>query len=230
LLDFVGISDKAGAYPAQLSGGQKQRVGIARALAAHPKILLADEATSALDPETTKDVLDLLRRVNRDMAVTVVVITHAMSVVQYLCDRVAVMEAGKVIEAGSVYDLFSDGRHPSTRRFVQTALQDRPSPETLAQLRAKHPGRLVEVRPGDHDPAGVDIGGATSGLNLKVNAVFGTLTQVEGLPFGSLTLELDGHHDQVAQAVGRLKQGGARVTDLGTAASPQPDPDWQVGQ
>lgn len=112
LLAFVGISDKAKAYPAQLSGGQKQRVGIARALATSPQVLLADEATSALDPETTREVLELLRKVNEDLGITVVLITHSMTVVQHLCTRVAVMEKGRVVESGDAHSLLSNPRHP----------------------------------------------------------------------------------------------------------------------
>ncbi len=113
LLDFVGLADKAGVYPSTLSGGQKQRVGIARALATNPRILLADEATSALDPETTRDVLDLLQRVNRELGVTVVVITHEMDVVRSICHRVAVMDRGHVVEVGEAYQVFSA---PGARR------------------------------------------------------------------------------------------------------------------
>ncbi|HEY9290544.1 MAG TPA: methionine ABC transporter ATP-binding protein, partial [Microlunatus sp.] len=110
LLEFVGLSDRAGAYPSQLSGGQKQRVGIARALATRPKLLLADEATSALDPETTADVLELLRRINRDLGTTIVVITHEMEVVRSICDRVVVMEQGRIVEQGTVFDTFARPR------------------------------------------------------------------------------------------------------------------------
>lgn len=107
LLEFVGLSEHANKYPSQLSGGQKQRVGIARALATNPKILLADEATSALDPETTMEVLSLLRRVNEELGVTIVLITHQMNVVQQIANRVAVMSSGKVVERGDVYDVFA---------------------------------------------------------------------------------------------------------------------------
>ena len=120
LLHFVGLADKATRYPEQLSGGQKQRVGIARALATNPKILLADEATSALDPETTSEVLALLRRVNASSGSRSCVITHEMDVVRSLADRVAVMERGRIIEQGDVFDVFSDPQHPATPRFVGT--------------------------------------------------------------------------------------------------------------
>jgi len=145
LLEFVGISDKARRYPSMLSGGQKQRVGIARALATSPKILLADEATSALDPETTQDVLALLRKVNRELGITVIIITHEMDVVRSTCDRVAVMEHGRVVEVGDVYSVFADPQERATRAFVDSALRDRPTADVLERLRHRHPGRLVTV-------------------------------------------------------------------------------------
>ena len=118
LLDRVGLSDHAAKYPAQLSGGQKQRVGIARALATDPDILLCDEATSALDPETTRSVLTLLRDLNRDLGLTIVLITHEMDVVRYVCDRVAVLERGQVVETGTVTDIFANAAHPATKRML----------------------------------------------------------------------------------------------------------------
>ena len=121
LLDFVGIADKADAYPSQLSGGQKQRVGIARALAASPSILLADEPTSALDPDTTLDVLDLVRRANRELGVTVVFITHAMNVVRHICDRIAVMGDGRIAEVGPTSAVLTDPQSALGQRFVETA-------------------------------------------------------------------------------------------------------------
>lgn len=145
LLEFVGLSDKAKAVPSQLSGGQKQRVGIARALATNPTLLLADEATSALDPETTADVLGLLRRVNEELGITVIVITHEMDVVKAICDRVAVMEQGKVVEVGEVYQVFSHPEHRATRRFVSSAIKDRPDADVLARLRERHREHLITV-------------------------------------------------------------------------------------
>ena len=118
LLDRVGLTEHADKYPAQLSGGQKQRVGIARALATDPDILLCDEATSALDPETTRQVLALLRDLNRDLGLTIVLITHEMDVVRASCDRVAVLEQGRVVETGAVTDIFAAPSHPATRRML----------------------------------------------------------------------------------------------------------------
>ena len=121
VLSFVELEDKENAYVSQLSGGQKQRVGIARALATKPQILLCDEATSALDPQTTGSILRLLERVNRRMGVTILLITHQMQVIQMICNKVAVMEHGKIVEEGEVYSLFSNPSQPITRRFVDLA-------------------------------------------------------------------------------------------------------------
>jgi D-methionine transport system ATP-binding protein len=215
LLDFVGLADKAKAYPAQLSGGQKQRVGIARALVASPSILLADEATSALDPETTVDVLDLLRRANTSFGVTVVVITHDLTTVQDLCGRVAVMDAGRIVEMGTTYEVFAAPADPRTQRFVRTALPDRPSTATLARLRADHPQRLVLV---GLTAGGIDLAGATRGLDVRTSVIFGQMAEVEGRPFGTLTIEADG--PDVGLTLDRLRQAGASVTDYGTAQAP----------
>ncbi|HEX5841457.1 MAG TPA: ATP-binding cassette domain-containing protein, partial [Pseudomonas sp.] len=123
LLARVGLQDHANKYPAQLSGGQKQRVGIARALATEPKILLCDEATSALDPQTTASVLQLLAEINRELNLTIVLITHEMDVIRRVCDRVAVMDAGVIVESGPVAEVFLHPQHATTKRFVQEAEQ-----------------------------------------------------------------------------------------------------------
>ncbi|MDR1710559.1 MAG: ATP-binding cassette domain-containing protein [Propionibacteriaceae bacterium] len=214
LLEFVGIEDKAHAYPSQLSGGQKQRVGIARALASSPGILLADEATSALDPETTRDVLDLLGRVNRELGVTVVIITHSMSVVQHICDKVAVMEDGAVVESGPTYQVFAHAKHPATRQFIATALKDKPREDTVARLRANYSGRLVLVTTGG---SGLPLGAATQGLDVGAEIVFGSITEVEQQPFGSLTIAFTGPDVQIATALRRLEAAGATVAEIGEA-------------
>ena len=146
LLELVELDDKADRYPAELSGGQRQRVGIARALATNPKILLSDEATSALDPETTQSILDLLRRVNSELGVTILLITHQMSVIKSICHRVAVIEAGQIIEQGPVFDVFINPVAAVTRSFVGCALEALPS-ELAAKLRPeKENGRHVIQR------------------------------------------------------------------------------------
>ena len=169
LLDFVGLADKARNYPDQLSGGQKQRVGIARALATSPRLLLADEATSALDPETTQEVLALLKRVNREFGVTIIVITHEMDVIQSIATKVAVMDGGRVIEHGDVFEVFSNPQNPSSQRFVSTVVKGIPSPAELAVLRERHEGRIVTIsfRDGDASQAAVFLELATAGPRVR---------------------------------------------------------------
>ena len=133
VLRFVELEDKKDVYVSQLSGGQKQRVGIARALTTTPDILLCDEATSALDPQTTEAILKLLKKINREMGVTILLITHQMQVVQMISNKVAVMEKGQVVEAGSVLDLFGKPPAPVTKRFVQTVVNDQ-IPESIISL------------------------------------------------------------------------------------------------
>jgi D-methionine transport system ATP-binding protein len=157
LLDLVGLADKRDRYPAELSGGQKQRVGIARALATRPKILLSDEATSALDPETTQSILALLGRVNAELGVTVVLITHQMAVIRSICHRVGVIEAGRIIEEGPVYDVFAHPRSEVTQSFladitgrdlpdhIRRRLQSGPAGATQAVLRLTFSGESAEA-------------------------------------------------------------------------------------
>ncbi|MFE7295695.1 methionine ABC transporter ATP-binding protein [Streptomyces sp. NPDC057579] len=137
-LRFVGLADQARRYPEQLSGGQRQRVGIARALATEPRVLLCDEATSALDPQTTQEVLALLRRVNDELGVTIVLITHEMEVVRAVCDRMAVMDGGRVVETGPVREVFAAPQHPTTRAFVRSAVQASPLLDLLPAALRKH--------------------------------------------------------------------------------------------
>ncbi|MDR0959219.1 MAG: ATP-binding cassette domain-containing protein [Propionibacteriaceae bacterium] len=235
LLDFVGLSDKAGAYPSQLSGGQKQRVGIARALAASPRLLLADEATSALDPETTRDVLDLLRRVNRELGVTIVLITHEMSVVRHICDRVAVMEGGHVVETGPVYDVFAHPRRGITRRFIQATLRDRPRRATAARLHDRHPGRLAIASIVDTGgETAVNLASVAAHQGLTTDVVHGSIGEVSGRPFGNVVVEIGsvggntGTVDEgaVEAFFAELRSLGSEVTDLGTADAPLDDPRW----
>jgi len=206
LLEFVGLSDKARQYPDQLSGGQKQRVGIARALATSPELLLADEATSALDPETTRDVLDLLRRVNTELGVTIVVISHEMAVVSYLCNRVAVMDAGRVVEQGDVYDIFASPQQTVTRRFISTALHDRPSPDVIERLRLRHPGRIVTVGVRDTGGSGTLLTEQLRVHGVDGSIVYGGITDIGARPIGSLTLELVGSNTDVDALLASLRE------------------------
>lgn len=201
LLRFVGLADRAKAYPEQLSGGQKQRVGIARALATSPRILLADEATSALDPDTTQEVLALLRRVNAELGVTILVITHEMDVIRSLADRVIVMEGGRVIEDGAVFDVLSAPRHPATRRFVGSIIDEVPAGEKLHTLRERHPGRIVTFTLRDGDVAQADVFAALAAHDVRFELIHGGITDIRGRVFGHLTLALTGEPAAVERAI-----------------------------
>lgn len=191
LLKFVGLEERGKNYPEQLSGGQKQRVGIARALANNPDLLLADEATSALDPETTHDVLELLRKVNRELGITIVVITHEMEVVRSIADKVAVMENGRVVEYGSVYEVFSNPQTHVAQRFVATALRNTPDAIEAEDLLA-HEGRLFTITLTEHSDfftaaAEAKAAGAT------INIVHGGVTTLQQHSFGKITVRLGGN-------------------------------------
>ncbi|MGH1527255.1 methionine ABC transporter ATP-binding protein [Leifsonia sp. L25] len=205
LLAFVGLTEKAWAYPDQLSGGQKQRVGIARALATNPAILLADEATSALDPETTADVLALLKRVNAELGVTIVVITHEMEVVRSIADRVAVLDSGRIIELGTVFDVFSDPQTATSQRFVGTVLRNQPGEADIERLRGKHDGRIVSARIHDDGRLGAVLSDAVGRHGVRFEIVYGGISALQGRSFGSLTLELLGEPEAVDALIAELR-------------------------
>lgn len=210
LLAFVGLTDKAWSFPDQLSGGQKQRVGIARALATNPDILLADEATSALDPETTADVLSLLKRVNDELGVTIVVITHEMEVVRSIADRVAVLDSGKVIEQGTVFEVFSNPQTSTAQRFVGTVLRNQPGAADIERLRGKHSGRIVSARVADDGRLGSVLSDAVGRHGVRFEIVYGGISALQGRSFGSLTLELIGEPAAVDALIAELRT----VTDV----------------
>ncbi|AKK10459.1 methionine ABC transporter ATP-binding protein [Corynebacterium uterequi] len=211
LLDFVGLSDRGSNYPEQLSGGQKQRVGIARALATNPRLLLADEATSALDPETTHEVLDLLRKVNRELGLTIVVITHEMDVVRSIADKVAVMEAGRVVEYGSVYDVFSHPQTPVAQRFVATSLRNTPDQVESEDLRSK-PGRLFTVNLTEHSGF-FDAVARARAAGVGVAIVHGGITTLQNQSFGKVTVRLDGDNAAISEFY-RTLSGTTEIEEL----------------
>ncbi|WOF23140.1 ATP-binding cassette domain-containing protein [Microbacterium betulae] len=215
LLDFVGLADKADAYPEQLSGGQQQRVGIARALAAGPAILLADEATSALDPETTDEVLDLLARVNRDLGVTIVVITHEMDVIARIANKVAVMERGRVVEQGPTYDVFTHPRTETAKRFVRTVVRALPEGDALSALRAKHDGRLFTISFTDEGASEARVFAALARAGVDFNLVHGGVDDIQGRVYGLLTIAVRGDDADVRRALDGV---GAGVTVSEVAA------------
>lgn len=205
LLDFVGLSDKARSYPDQLSGGQKQRVGIARALATSPALLLADEATSALDPETTGEVLRLLRKINTELGVTIVVITHEMDVIRAVADRVAVLAEGRIVELANTFDVFAAPQSAPTRSFVDSVLHNRPAPDELRRLDELHRGRLVTVDIDDARGIGAALTtAAQAGVGFEV--VYGGVSTLQDKTFGSITLALDGPDEAVDKVITQLDQ------------------------
>ncbi|MCT1413828.1 methionine ABC transporter ATP-binding protein [Corynebacterium sanguinis] len=208
LLEFVGLSDRGKNYPEQLSGGQKQRVGIARALATNPSLLLADEATSALDPETTREVLEVLRRVNEELGITIVVITHEMEVVRSIADKVAVMEAGRVVEYGSVYEVFSQPRTQVAQRFVSTSLRNTPDEIEARELLAE-PGRLFTVDLSENSGFFGAVEAARA-AGVSVQPVHGGVTTLQNHSFGKMTVRLNGDDTAISQFLATLQ----RTTDI----------------
>ncbi|SER64730.1 methionine ABC transporter ATP-binding protein [Corynebacterium cystitidis] len=190
LLDFVGLADRGKNYPEQLSGGQKQRVGIARALATNPTLLLADEATSALDPETTQEVLALLRKVNQELGITIVVITHEMDVIRSIADKVAVMENGRVVEYGSVYEVFSAPQTRVAQRFVASSLRNTPDQVETASLQADG-GRLFTIDLTE-DSGFFDAASALKANGGSISIVHGGVTTLQEHSFGKMTVRVGG--------------------------------------
>ena len=218
LLAMVGLSDKRDRYPAELSGGQKQRVGIARALATKPKVLLSDEATSALDPETTDQILALLKTINAELKLTILFITHEMMVVKKLADRVAVLEGGRIVEQGTTYEIFAHPRHETTQRFVG-AITGSQVPEWLAaKLRPqRQPGDSAVLRIGF-------VGGnadqpvlsrLSRSLGLDVNILHGQVEAIAGHPFGSLFISVSADPDDLRRIMEQLTSGQNTVEHLG---------------
>lgn len=207
LLDYVGLADKASAYPEQLSGGQQQRVGVARALAGNPAILLADEATSALDPETTDEVLDLLARVNRELGITIVVITHEMDVITRIASKVAVMEQGRVVEQGATYDVFTAPQTDTARRFVRTVVRALPEGEALQELRRQNEGRFFTISFTDEGVSEARVFGALARAGIDFNLVHGGVDTIQGRVYGLLTIAVRGEDAAVEQALAGIGSG-----------------------
>nr|WP_218627597.1 methionine ABC transporter ATP-binding protein [Pseudomonas sp. dw_612] len=190
LLKRVGLSDHAKKYPAQLSGGQKQRVGIARALATKPKILLCDEATSALDPQTTASVLQLLAEINRELKLTIVLITHEMDVIRRVCDQVAVMDAGVIVEQGTVAEVFLHPKHPTTKRFVQESEQidESEQRDDFAHV----PGRIVRLTFQGEATYAPLLGTVARETGVDYSILAGRIDRIKDVPYGQLTLAVTG--------------------------------------
>ncbi len=215
LLDFVGLSDRAEAFPAQLSGGQKQRVGIARALATAPKILLCDEATSALDPDTTDQILKLLKRVNSELHVTILFVTHMINVITKLCDTVAVMENGKVVEYGSVLDVFSSPSSDITRRFVSSVIPDKIPDSVIATLKQdKSPYKLIRFRLRAKSFSENMIWQIDTGFNIESNVMFASVTELSGVVLSVIILQIKGEAADIERVTKFLDSRNVKWEEL----------------
>ncbi|HBK46281.1 MAG TPA: methionine ABC transporter ATP-binding protein [Xanthomonadaceae bacterium] len=210
LLDTVGLRAHADKYPAQLSGGQKQRVGIARALATGPRILLCDEATSALDPQTTASVLALLAKINRELGLTIVLITHEMDVIRRVCDRVAVLDAGYLVESGPVTEVFLHPQHPTTRRFVSEA--EHVDEGELHKDFDAVAGRIVRLTFLGGDTYQPLLGRIARDTGVDYNILSGRIDRIKDTPYGQLTIALSG--GDVAAAQAGFAAAGVQVEEL----------------
>lgn len=220
LLDFVGLLDKANYYPDQLSGGQKQRVGIARALATRPSILLCDEATSALDPQTTDAILQLLKKINNDYNITILIITHEMSVIREVCDRVAVIEDGKIIEEGTVFNVFSSPKTQTAKNFVSSVMNDN-IPDSIKEIIKKNSGLQKVFR--------IQFVGSSAGqpllsqiakkFDVHVNVLFGNITELQGTAFGNLIVEFQGQDSEINRALMFINKEKVSIKEVTAHAS-----------
>lgn len=208
VLDFVGLGEKAASHPGDLSGGQKQRVGIARALARNPKILLSDESTSALDPATTAQILDLLRRINREYGTTILVVTHEMDVIKDLTHRVAVMAEGEVVEHGSVLDTFIRPRAAATRDFVDTIVPRGLPRRVVDQLGGEGLWRMLLLDAEVEQPL---ITGLIRDVGVDVNMLHADMTQIQDHTVGQLIVKVTGSPEKVREAHRYLSE---RVVEL----------------
>jgi len=202
LLKFVELEDKETALPKQLSGGQKQRVGIARALALNPEILLCDEATSALDPRTTDSILELLKKINKDLDITILMITHQMNVIAQVCNKVAVLEKGRLVESGSVIEVFGNPQQETSKGFIRTVINDK-LPETVKEYlrNYKEPQKILRLRfdGKNADEPIMSLAIKETGVNISI--LYGTVTELEETVVGFQTVQITGSQAQLDAAV-----------------------------
>ncbi len=207
LIKLVGLEGRGDAYPSQLSGGQKQRVGIARALANNPKVLLCDEATSALDPQTTDSILDLLVDINKQLKLTIVLITHEMHVIQKICHRVAVMETGKIVELGDVLEVFQNPQQPITKRFVQQLTAPEETADAIEHLLARYKtGSVVKLTfVGDEAEKPV-VNELIRHFEMPINIIQGKISQTQKGSYGTLFLHIDGEGPEMKEVIDFLNE------------------------
>ncbi len=214
LLEMVGIAEKAKIYPDQLSGGQKQRVGIARALANDPKLLLSDEATSALDPQTTKSILKLLKDINSQLNLTILLITHDMNVIKQICDRVAVINDSHIVEVGDVLSVFSNPATPTSRSFINAIVNKDVAEDYTQSLLKPHDhkfSRMIRVSFIGSSAGDPVISSMIKKYDVDANILYGNIDRVKDVPFGNLTLELIGTRETIDQSMDYLKSNGLEI-------------------
>lgn len=221
LLKLVGLTEHAHKYPSQLSGGQKQRVGIARALTNDPKVLLSDEATSALDPETTVATLALLKRINKELGLTIVMITHEMQVVKQICERVVVMNYGKIVEQGKVVDIFMSPQHETTKALIGNVMaRDMPASilDRFRKARENHPNSdavyLLRLAFSGNEVTRPVISECSRRFNIDFNILRGTVDDVQGQTLGSLTVLIEAESSVFIEAVNFLRENGVVVEEI----------------
>lgn len=211
VLALVGLSEHADKYPRQLSGGQQQRVGIARALANKPDLLLCDEATSALDPETTQSILRLLIEINRSLGLTIVLITHGMDVIRSVCDRVAVIDAGRIVESGDVLDVFLHPQHAVTQSLLSESGMDADGWKEMAQGRA---GVLFRLSFRGETTLQPVLSRVSRELNLDLSILQGSVGRIKDTPYGQLVVTVQGSADAVGRLPELLRTDGVECEEL----------------
>lgn len=215
LLKLVELESKAKVYPSQLSGGQKQRVAIARALASNPKILLCDEATSALDPQTTLAILKLLKHLNKQFGITIVLITHEMQVIKEICDKVAIMENGRIVESGDVFSIFASPKEPITKDFIDTT-------SNLSKIYRliDEKADIANIKPGEcivkfkylvRSSSEALISTISRQFNVNANIIFGNIELLDSEPLGGLVAILSGDSKDIEAALEYLKSKNVGV-------------------
>ena len=220
LLELVGLAALADRYPAQISGGQKQRVGIARALASHPKVLLSDEATSALDPETTRSILDLLRQVNQEMGLTVVLITHQMQVIKQIADRVAVIDAGRIAEQGRVLEVFTRPQQAITKSLIDEIVPQELPASVLAHVRQLSQqlqggaGQLLRLSYAGESAYQPILSHMVREFGVDMSILHGQVDEIQNQTFGSLAVFASGEAERLRAAIAHLRAAGVQVEEV----------------
>ena len=208
LLGYVGLEDKKDSYPSELSGGQKQRVAIARAISNDPKVLLSDEATSSLDPQTTVSILELLKRIQRELGITVIMITHEMEVVKQICNKVAIMDGGKVIEKNTVEELFNNPRTKLTKSFINSVSS--PAEEEIINPK-NFKGKLIRLGYLGDSANFPIVSQMVKNFDIDVNILSGNINKLQSTSVGHLVLELIGQDEDIEKSIDFLKENQVHV-------------------